>query len=242
VDDAVLSCAALVERAEPVDIVTVFAGAPDPPRQGWWDAECGFASSAESASARAREDEVAFTGTEHRRTYLSFLELQYVDGRTGAERDAIADSFRDWVSDHPGGTVVLPAGAGCSGKLAARWLRRLRRESCSPQQHPDHLVIRDAGVKALSDSDATLVLYEEVPYLWGGAADREARRAAAAGDRQAVVFELGVDRRRKAERIAAYASQIPHLSPSDRRLDQEKTLPPSERYWRLERRDSSTSS
>ncbi|HKH30912.1 MAG TPA: hypothetical protein VKA45_07660 [Gaiellaceae bacterium] len=33
-DDVVLSCTALVERAEPIDIVTLFAGAPDPPRQG----------------------------------------------------------------------------------------------------------------------------------------------------------------------------------------------------------------
>jgi LmbE family N-acetylglucosaminyl deacetylase len=241
-DDAVFSCGALVERTEPIDVVTVFAGAPDPPRQGWWDHECGFASSAESMPARYAEDEAAFAGTPHPRSYLSLLELQYAEDRSGEEKDVIAAAIRDWVSEHTAGTVVLPAGAGCSTKLTARWLRRLRRESCSPPQHPDHLLVRDVGLQALRDSDAAPVLYEEVPYLWGSAADREAERAAAGGGRRAVLFELEVDRGRKAERIAAYASQIPYMSPSHGRLDEEEILPRSERYWRLERRASSTSS
>jgi LmbE family N-acetylglucosaminyl deacetylase len=239
-DDAVFSCAALLERAEQFDVVTVFAGAPDPPRQGWWDVECGFASSAESAPARRREDEAAFAGTPHARSYLDLLELQYVDDRTGSEREAIAAAIRDWVSQHPAGTVVLPAGAGCSPRPTARWLRRLRRESCSPPQHPDHLLVREAGLDALKGSDATPLLYEELPYLWGAAADREVDRAAGRGDWHTEAFELSVDRRRKAERIAAYASQIPHISPSHGRIDQEGTLPARERYWRFAR-DASTS-
>ena len=81
-DDAVFSCAALVERPEPLDVMTVFAGAPDPPRQGWWDAQCGFASSVESVPIRLREDEAGFAGTSHRRSYLELLELQYAGRRT----------------------------------------------------------------------------------------------------------------------------------------------------------------
>jgi LmbE family N-acetylglucosaminyl deacetylase len=240
VDDAVLSCAALVERVEPIEIVTVFAGGPDPPQRGWWDVECGFSSSAESAPARRREDDAAFAGTPHRRSYLDLLEVQYVDGRTAAERDAIARTIIDWVSGHGDGMVALPAGAGCSLRRRARWLRRLRRESCSPPQHVDHLLVRDVGLRALAGSAATPLLYEEVPYLWGGRAEREADRAAAAGGWHAEVFELSVDRRRKAKRIAAYASQVPHISPAHGRLDEEETLPAHERYWRLAR-DSSTS-
>jgi LmbE family N-acetylglucosaminyl deacetylase len=240
VDDAVFSCAALVERAEPFDVVTVFAGAPEPPRQGWWDAECGFASSAESAPARRREDEAAFLGTAHVRSYLDLLELQYVEDRTGSERDTIAAAIRDWASQHAAGTVALPAGAGCSRRRSARWLRRLRRETCSPPQHPDHLLVRDAGLDAVKGSDATPLLYEELPYLWGEPADREVDRAASRGGWHAEAFELGVDRQRKAERIAAYASQIPHVSPPHGRIDQEETLPARERYWRLAR-NSSTS-
>jgi LmbE family N-acetylglucosaminyl deacetylase len=241
-DDAVLSCAALVERPEPIDVVTLFAGSPDPPRQGWWDRECGFSSSAESGPARRLEDEAAFEGTEHRRSYLPLLELQYAERRPRTDMDAIADEIRNWMSEHPTGTVVLPAGAGCSQRRSARWRRRLRRESCSPPQHADHLLARDTVLKALRDTRATPVLYEEVPYLWGGRAEPEVDRVAARGGWRAAAFELDVDRRRKAERIAAYASQIPHISTSLGRLDDEETLPANERYWRLERRDSSTSS
>lgn len=219
--------------------MTVFAGAPDPPRQGWWDRECGFASSAESVPERLREDAAAFAGTQHRRTYLDLLELQYVEDRSGGESEAIESAIRDWVSERPVGTIALPAGAGCSRRLIDRWLRRLRRQSCSFPQHPDHLLVRDAGLRALGGSDAMLLLYEEVPYLWGAPADREVERAAAGAGRRPKLLELSVDRGRKAERIAAYASQIPHISPPHGRLDEAETLLPRERYWRLDSRTSS---
>jgi LmbE family N-acetylglucosaminyl deacetylase len=238
-DDAVLSCSALVERPEPIDVVTIFAGAPDPPRQGWWDRDCGFASSAESVPERLREDEAAFAGTRHRRTYLDLLELQYIEDRSGGESETIGNAIREWTTEHPGGTIALPAGAGCSRRAVDRWLRRLRRRPCSFRQHPDHLLARDAGLRALEGSDAALLLYEEVPYLWGDLADREVERTAARAGRRLELLERSVDRGRKAERIAAYWSQIPHISPAHGRVDEAETLPPRERYWRL---DSSTSS
>lgn len=231
---------ALIERAEPIDVVTLFAGAPDPPRQGWWDVQCGFASSAEGVAARRREEEAAFAGIAHQRTYLDLLEIQHVDRRTGAEEDAIAAVVSDWVAEHPDGTVALPAGAGCPTTRTARWLRRLRRERCTPGQHPDHVLARDAGLEGLNGSRATPLLYEEVPYLWGGPGEREVRRVASRGRWRTSMFEVAVDPGRKAERIAAYASQIPHISPDHGRLDDAATLPSRERYWRLAR-DSSTS-
>ena len=113
---------------------------------------------------------------------LDLLEIQHVDRRTGAQQNAITGVVSDWVSEHPDGTVALPAGAGCPTTRTARWLRRLRRDKCSPAQHPG----------------------------------------------------------RKAERIAAHASQIPHISPDHGRLDDAATLPSRERHWRLAR-DSTTS-
>ena len=53
---------------------------------------------------------------------------------------------------------------------------------------------------------------------------------------RAHVEEVPVDRERKAERLAAYSTQIPHLSPPEGRLDSPKVLPPTERYWLLRRR------
>jgi LmbE family N-acetylglucosaminyl deacetylase len=238
-DDVVFSCSALVERAEPIDVVTVFAGAPEPPRQGWWDRDCGFASSAESVAERLREDETAFAGTPHRRRYLDLLELQYIEDRPGGESEVIGNAIRDWITEHRAGAVALPAGAGCSMRLVNRWLRRLRRRPCSFGQHADHLLVQDAALGALRDADATVLLYEEVPYLWGAPADRQAERAAARVGRRPELLELSVERGRKAERVAAYASQIPHISPAHGRLDEPETLPTRERYWRL---DSSTSS
>lgn len=234
-----LSCAALVARVEPIDVLTVFAGSPDPPQRGSWDAECGFENSTESMATRRREDVAAYEGTPHRLEYLELLELQHVSGRDTADRDEIARALRRWLDDFPGGTVALPAGAGCRMGRLDRWRRRLRRQTCSPPQHPDHLFVRDVGLEVVGDSVSTLLLYEELPYLWGGAADRESARAARTGRWRADLLEVDVDRARKAERIAAYASQIPHISPDEGRVDDPRILPPRERYWVL--RPSSSS-
>jgi hypothetical protein len=230
-DDAVLSCFAILERAEPVDVLTVCAGFPDPPQRGWWDVECGFASSTESMPVRLAEDDAAFAGLPHERGYLTLFELQYVDGRSEADRDMIVAEVGAWISAHPSGTVAVPAGAGCRpGRL-----RRLFRQPCSPPVHPDHVFVRDT---VLTLPIASLLLYEEVPYLFGGAADAEARRIADDGwDEQGIV--VSVDQAAKAARVAAYASQIAPLSAPGARLDDPNVLPAVERYWLLRR--SSTS-
>jgi LmbE family N-acetylglucosaminyl deacetylase len=238
-DDAVFSCAALVERPEPIDVLTVASGAPDPPRQGWWDAQCGFASSAESIPARLAEDDAAFAGTHHRRSHLGLLELQYQPERTRAEAELLGERLREWVAANPGGIVAIPAGAGCSQRLTARWRRRLARQHCSPPQHPDHVWVRDTAFAALMNG-AALLLYEEIPYLFGEPADAEAERAASRRGLRSEPLSVGVDPAQKARRIAAYASQIAEISPSHGRLDDPRTLPAEERYWLLRR--STTSS
>ena len=238
-DDAVLSCAAIVERAEPAEILTVCAGLPDPPRRGWWDEECGFSSSAESMPARIREDEAAFAGTLHRRRYLTLLELQYVERRSDDDAETIAAEIDSWVRMSAEGTVALPAGAGCRSRPIVRRILRTFGRPCHPPQHPDHLYVRDAALVALHDSQAQLVLYEEVPYLLGGRADGEASRIARAGGWEAKRLVVPIDRQAKAERVAAYASQVGPLSPAVSRLDDPTGLPAEERYWLLRR--SSTS-
>lgn len=46
-----------------------------------------------------------------------------------------------------------------------------------------------------------------------------------------VPHEVPVDRRTKAHRIAAYASQLDLLTHEGRRLDDPDVLPPTERCW-----------
>lgn len=235
-DDAALSCAALLDRGEPADVLTIFSGAPDPPRQGWWDERCGFANSAESVPARRREDENALGPDGHRLHLLGLLERQHFEGSRPAEHAVpIANAVRDWLAGSAGGTVVIPAGAGWAPYWLPPRVAKKLREPGGPEPHHDHVFVRDALLGAGLDG-AQLVLYEELPYLWGGSAARAARRAARAHGYRAQREVVRVDRERKAKRLASYTSQIPHISPPEGRLDSPATLPPSERYWRLLRR------
>lgn len=232
-DDAALSCAVLLDRGEPVDVLTVFAGEPQPPRRGWWDEVCGFASSADSMAVRRDEEEAALAPGAHRIRLLDLLELQHFDGpRPAGEGDDIATGVRDWLADVGGGTVAVPAGAGWAPRwLPPRLAQKLRRPR-GPEPHGDHVFTRDALLRSTLEN-ASLVFYEEVPYLWGGGAARAARRAASAYGLRAELEVVPVDREGKARRLAAYTSQIPHLSPPEGRLDSPAVLPAEERYWRL---------
>ena len=232
-DDAALSCAALLDRGEPVDVLTVFSGAPEPPRQGWWDERCGFASSAESMPARRREEERALTLDGHRIHLLDLLEQQHFDGpRPAREADRIAEAVRDRLAEMGEASVAVPAGAGWAPYwLPTRVAKRLR-EPRGPEPHDDHVFTRDA-VLAAGLGNASVLLYEELPYLWGGSAERAARRAARAHGYQAQLEVVPVDRIRKARRLAEYPTQMPYLSPPEGRLASPAILPPTERYWVL---------
>jgi GlcNAc-PI de-N-acetylase len=234
-DDAVLSCWALLAGPEPVVVLDVFAGSPDPPVQGAWDLRCGFRDSAESSRARREEEARALAGTPHRAEFMELVNVDYVDGRRPREdRDAIVAAVRGRIEEAGGGTVALPAGAGWTMSRLRRTLGervwwRLIGERPGPPQQPDHVFARDAGLEAVAGTAVDVLLYEEVPYLWGEPADR----AVAGLRRDTELIELQVDREEKARRIAAYASQVEHISPPQGRLDDPAVLPATERYWRL---------
>jgi len=166
---------------------------------------------------------------------MDLVEGQYVDWRHSRdEADAIVSELRRWTDANPGGTVAVPAGAGRRlGRVRAALARRLGM-TVGPDPHPDHVFVRDVALRSLTDAArAVPLLYEELPYLLGGGAAREASRAAAACGRRAVELVADVDRVAKAARIGAYTTQIPHLTPDGTRLDVAANLPSHERYWRL---------
>lgn len=234
-DDAVFSCAAVLERTDPIDVYTVCAGFPEPPVTTWWDERCGFRDSTEGIAERRREDAAAFAGTPHRSTYLDLLELQYVGERDPSESGLVAAAVAAWLERFPRGVVIVPAGAGRRIGLADRIRFRLGRTQSGWTQHPDHAFVRDAALDALAGSDATVILYEELPYLLGEPSDAEVERIARRrGWRLEPVVEE-VDRDRKVVRIRAYASQIRALSSPEQPLDDAATLPAEERYWRVVR-------
>jgi hypothetical protein len=219
----------LLQRHTPLDVLTAFGGRPDPPRRGYWDAVCGFKDSEEGVQVRSAESSAAFAGLPHRVSSLPLLEGQYVDVRSEEDTEALSDAVASWAGSNPGGLVALPAGAGRS----PTWLGRLR-QSERIAQHKEHLFVRDAALAAL-DERWTPVLYEELPYLLGGTADRAVDRVARRLGRRATLVELPVDRDEKATRVAVYASQVPLISPPQMRLDDPSALPPIERFWLLER-------
>jgi LmbE family N-acetylglucosaminyl deacetylase len=240
-DDAALSCSALVERSEEIDILTIFGGRPRPPLRTAWDEHCGFVDSDEAISVRTDEDRAAFVGTPHRVRSLPLLEHQYLDGvRAPSDAEALAESILAWAETVDGGTVAVPAGAGAAwGRrpIYGRARRRLSRSSTGLPPHPDHLYLRDVALGALDQlPHLTPLLYEEMPYCFGRAADRAASSAARARKCVAVVLTLPVDRDAKAARIHAYRSQLWSLRPP---LHRPEAVPPVERYWllaRIERR------
>ena len=232
-DDAALSCASLLERESPIDVLTVFGGEPNPPVRGHWDEICGFADSREALAARRAEQAAAFARSSHRLASLPVLERQYVERRADSDRSAIAEAVEGWAARNSGGLVALPAGAGWQAPGLVRRLARLvGRDRIRP--HPEHVFVRDAALSALGP-EWTPLLYEELPYLTGGTADRAAREVAAREDRRATLVGAQVNRETKARRIARYVSQVPQISPPGGRLDDPSVLPAIERFWVLER-------
>lgn len=99
-DDAALSLGATIARATAagaeVVVVTVLAGDPassDP--AGRWDARCGFASAADAAVRRRREDAQACELLGARPLWLPFADEQYAPPDPVAVADALAVAVAD---------------------------------------------------------------------------------------------------------------------------------------------------
>jgi LmbE family N-acetylglucosaminyl deacetylase len=224
-DDAALSCAALLARRRPVDVATVFAGTPTRPVQSTWDRQAGFRDSTDAMRARRQEEETAFAGSGHRLRALDLLDVSYLAGRRDAADERALQTFvTAWFDEEPSGVVAVPAGAGRRrGTAGIRARRALGLEPLA--QHPDHLFVRDVVLHMLPP-ERIVVLYEEMPYCFGKGADDEASRVLGGRDVDSVV--LPVDRVAKAQRIAAYRTQIGMLRG---RIASAEHLPVGERYW-----------
>ena len=210
----------------------MFAGDPHPPARGAWDELCGFADSRAALAARRGEQAAAFAGSPHRLAELPLVEAQYLDAeRPRSDGDVVAAALEEWVERNPGGLVALPAGAGWSAPGVLRRLARLAGRSRVTPHHA-HVWVRDAALEAVSE-EWTPVLYEELPYLYGGGADGAVSVVARRYGLEPEPTAEPVDRERKAARIASYASQLRLISPEGRPLDRAETLPQVERYWVL---------
>jgi hypothetical protein len=239
-DDAALSCGALLERDEPLTILDVFTQRPEPEQRTQWDTECGFAGSHAAMAARWAEEQAAFAGAQHRVEGADLLDGQYLPGlRDDADRRRLAGRLEEWLEDHrdPHATVVVPLGAGTPPGVrpsARARLRARRAGTFAFDNSPDHLFARDVVLEQLrKQSDVSLWCYEEFPYRFAMDGSRLVRTIERWTHRTAVPHDLPVDRAAKARRIAAYASQLRMLFRDPDPAVIERTLEPTERYWEL---------
>ena len=238
-DDAALSCGALLDRDEPITVCDVFTERPEPEQHTHWDRNCGFDGSHTAHEARWAEERDAFAGGPHTLAAVDLVDGQYVPGirdESDARRITRAlDTWLETVGHHA--TVVVPVGAGNphgrASTLATRWRAR-RAGTFAFNNSPDHLFVRDAVLTHLRErTEVTLLLYEEYPYLFAMGGALVVRALAAWLDRDAIALSMPVDRAAKAERISAYQSQLSLLFRATSREAIERALPAHERYWEL---------
>ena len=237
-DDAALSCAALLDREAAITVLDVFTLVPEPDRSTEWDRRCGFASAKEAMAAREAEESAAFANTRHEVLAVDLLDGQYRDDlRDARDERRLRDALLGWVDQQGSCTVVLPVGAGLTPGSAIGWWTQLRayvRGQRIVDADTDHLWVRDVAVTILRDRpDVTIWLYEEFPHRWSrpGAAMATLVADWAKGTLDPVV--IPIDRARKGERLAVYRSQLPVTF---RRVDGRrvaKRIPADERYWVL---------
>jgi len=248
-DDAALSCEALIGRAEPLDVVTVLAGRPDEPGRYSWDEFCGFTDSDAAMDARIREDDAAFEGTPHRLHRLPLRDKQYLAGpRQRHDAVALTTWVDEWLAaqDRPP-VVVVPVGAGLRlGRLGRivrrfagdrlmqhlrRWRQRGNPRLTGATVSEDHVWVRDTLVDHLVGGPATVLLYEEVPYLLARRGDGAAGEVATRTRAELEHRDVAIDTDAKLRRLGCYVSQRHQLIGG---ADFESGgMPAVERYWRL---------
>jgi LmbE family N-acetylglucosaminyl deacetylase len=208
-DDAVLSCGALLASAPGPCVVTVFAGSPPAALATTdWDQACGFADGWRAMSARRTEDRSALGQLDATPLWLDFLDAQYAATPEPAE---VALALRTTIDQQQPDAVLMPLGL----------------------YHSDHVLVHLACLEArqLVDSRLDWLAYEDVPYrrrrgwLQTRLAQLQALRLCAT---PLVTAPLCNDRRKSAA-ASCYASQVRALGPEDMR---DAARP--EGYWLLE--------
>lgn len=137
-DDAVYSAGQFLAGRPGAVVVTMFAGAPNPPQKQDWDVRrCGFADSKHAMQERIAEDNAALALLNATPVHLDFLDQQYGPAENPS---GLANAISEQVELHHPEFVVGPLGL------------------C----HPDHVRVRNAVLAA--KFDAPLWLYGDLPY------------------------------------------------------------------------------
>lgn len=210
-DDAVLSCSALLVDNPGSTVVTVFsADPPDNVVLTPWDQQCGFASSSLAPLNRRKEDQAGVTLLGAQPIWLNFQDHQY--GCISPTELIVAALDR-----------VIPNNAVVVGPVGLT--------------HPDHIQVAAAcwHLQRHLPGSRTFYAYADVPYrAMNDGRELVARLQALATSGVSLLAVNGPTRVvQRAEKLAAlrcYASQLVALGTSD--LDIDDCLRP-EQLWRL---------
>lgn len=211
-DDAVLGCGQWLAQCPGAVVLTVFAAVPaDFAGVTEWDAACGFDSSVRAVEARRAEDDAALALLAARPLRLAFCDAQY---RRPATVQQLASALGEAIAAQRPACLALPLGLF----------------------HSDHVLAREAALRAGRLIDIPLVIYEDGLYRrLDGAVDEALAAVRAQG------YDVGPPVERQAPEtlalkrraLACYASQLIGLS-TPGRLGYADALEP-ERYRPLRR-------
>lgn len=208
-DDAVLSCGALLAAAPASCVVTVFAGAPPASLATTdWDRACGFTDGRTAMRERRAEDRNALQQLDATPLWLDFLDAQY--GAT-PEPAEIALALHTSIEQQRPDAVLIPLGL----------------------YHSDHVLVHLAALETrpLAEDGVAWLAYEDVPYrrrrglLQSRLAQLHAQRTCATP----LAAADADDSSRKASAASCYASQVRALGAEDLH---DAARP--EGYWLLE--------
>jgi LmbE family N-acetylglucosaminyl deacetylase len=213
-DDALLSAFALTTAQRQVTVLNVFTEGPESSTVITdWDRSAGFTTSRQALDVRRAEDDLAFTNLGVERVALGCTESIYLnDGGAGLEqfRPRLTDWVTAWLAEHPGADVALPAGCGARLRIDHRIRYKIphRRLGLCGGSDPstEHVWATDVLLLSIPLS-STVLLYEELPYLWLSRNLARQEQLARQSNRMARHHELAVDMAEKVRRLDAYRSQ-----------------------------------
>lgn len=138
-DDLCLSAGQFLAGRPDVIAVTIFAGMPKAKTvQTTYDKLCGFTSAEEAVTKRRNEDKEAMALLGATPVHLGFVDSQY--GKP-TEQVAIAKLIGMLIEEHDPEFIAGPLGL----------------------VHPDHVLVREALLDAMTDRTVPLWLYEDLP-------------------------------------------------------------------------------
>ena len=212
-DDAAFSCGHFLHTHPSTTVVTVLAGAPDVPHDGYNSATTGEAYAPDAVNLRREEDRRAmeFLGVTPR--WLELLDGDYAEYRPSTDyREVIQGELAVVLDEVAPKSVFAPLGL----------------------IHPDHVAVSEACATLATEHSYAWYFYMDLPY---GFADRRLllRRVATVRRHvQLVEFNLyGGEPGIKRRAMSLYASQYaPTRQSSPKGFD--ATMRGGERYWRVE--------